>query len=242
MQEFRIKPEAYARLRKKGLLFYGLIALLTIATSSFLGLFNSEMTITDVMPVLIGIGIVLVFIGFSTYRGMKKQKEFLENYRLTIEDNVITRQQPNTEELTIYFHEIKEITRYKKGALVIKGFDKTDIIYVPSQLTRYEELVALLSEVKPITPLQGAASVRQKLLLLASLVFIGLFITLYVSTNKVLIAISGILVSAGLVWFIMEIRTNKNVSYDAKKRWWMYVLLLVIIIGMTCYKLFSRES
>lgn len=240
MQEFKIKPEAYASLRRKGWLVYGIALLFTIATVVLLVLFNTDSPIMNDAPVILTtIGIMLVFISINIVRGMKKQKVFMENYRLTIEDNVITREQPNTEELTIYFHEIKEITKFKKGSLAIKGFDKTDIIYVPRQITRYDELVAQLETIKPVTPLQGAAATKRKLMSFLPLVLLALYITLFISSNKILVGISGTLVSAGFVWVIFAIRRNKNIANDTKKKVWLYALFLLFTIGITCSKLFD---
>ena len=240
MQEFRIRPDAYAKLRKKAWLFYGIVLLLTVGIAvTTISIKSDSSIMNDLPPLFISVGVAAALISFSIFRGMKKQKIFLQNYRLTIEENVITREMPNTEELTIYFHEIKEITRFKKGSLAIKGFDKTDIIYVPRQITNYEEFVTQLNAIKPIAPLQGAASIRRKLAPVLSLVFIALLITVYTATNKILVVIAGILVTAGLVWWIIEMRRNKNISNDVKKKWWIYVLFLLMVVGIVCSKLFD---
>lgn len=55
--------------------------------------------------------IFAILFGISTYRSMKKQKKFLETYKVIISDNEITREQMNTPPLTISFMEIKEIIR-----------------------------------------------------------------------------------------------------------------------------------
>ena len=174
---------------------------------------------------------------FSSYRGLKKQKLFLENYKLTIEDNVITREQPNTEELTIYFHEVKEIYRNKQGGFSIRGFDKTDIINIPEQIENYMELETLLDQIKPITTESVVTPRLQKLKPLVSLLgFVSMIIT-YAASNKILVGICGTLATISICWNIYETRISKNVDKRAKSMVWLSAVVVLVIIFTMITKL-----
>jgi hypothetical protein len=240
MQEFRIRPDGFAVIRKRTLLWG--IPFTVISASAGILIARTAWDSQDTYSLLIPIAIVGAVIIFSLFRGLKKQKKLLESFRLTIEDNVITREQLNTEELTIYFHEIKEITKSKAGSLFIKGLDKTDIICVPPEIENKAVLESLLNEVKPITPRSVAASRKQKLMPLLSLAFTGLMVTVYLATNKILVGTAAVLVIAGIIWSIYTIRKSKNIDNKTKGRIWIYFILIAAILVSAGLKIFGPEQ
>jgi hypothetical protein len=240
MQEYKIGPAALSAITKKSMIRVIPIMVIAVAIGLLVPQLGNKGASFDSSFLLI-IPFFVLFLGFSLYRGLNKQKKLLASYRLTIEGNVITREQLNTEEITIYFHEIKEIIKTSPGTLTIKGFDKTDVIYVPVQIDNFDKLEAFLSELKPITLPDAAASRKQKLKPLLSLVVLGLMITVYVSFNKILVSAAALLFSAAVIWSIYEIRKSKNVDSRTKRGVWVYLLVLASVLGVAAFKIFTLE-
>jgi len=188
--------------------------------------------------ILIFIAIFGGLMAFAFFNGLRRQKQFLEHYKLTIDDNVITREQHNTEELTIYFHEVKEIYKNKEGGFVIRGYDKTDIINIPAQVENYEALEAQLNQVMPITTESLITPPLQKWKPLISLVgFISLLVAFW-GHDKTMVAICGIITVASYGWNIYETRISKNVDKKTKNMLWTSVLVLLLVIYTVISKVF----
>ncbi len=237
MQQFRIRPDAFVELRKKVLMRSIPIMLIAASAGAVIPLINSQEKASDASFLFIFIPIIIGVMGFSIWNSLKKQQKLLESYLLTIDGNVITREQLNTEEITIYFHEVKEIIRGNQGALAIKGFDKTEIIYVPTHIERYGELEALLSQIKPITAPSATASLLQKVSPFLSLVGIGLMLTVYLASNKILVTIAGTLFLGLLGYSFYEVRRNKNIDKKTKNRIWFALVVALSIIATMYMKL-----
>jgi hypothetical protein len=162
----------------------------------------------------------------------------MESYRLTIEDAVITREQYNTEELTIYFHEVKDIYRNKGGDIFIRGLERTDLIFVSRYVERYDELKNLLSTIRPIAD-KSSEPQLQKLRPLITLFGFVFMIISFASWNKVLVAITGTLAVVFMSWRIYEVRINKNVDNTSKKTVWFSLFTIFLVIVLTLFKLFA---
>jgi hypothetical protein len=242
MQQFRIRPDAFGALRKKVLMRSIPIMLIAASAGAIIPLINSKEKASDTSFLFFFIPIIIGVMGFSIWNALKKQQKLLESYLLTIDGNVITREQLNTEEITIYFHEVKEIVRGNQGSLAIKGFDKTEIIYVPIHIERYGELEALLGEIKPITAPSTSASLLQKLSPLLSLVGIALMLTVYMASNKIVVGIAGTLCIALLCYSIYEVRRSKNIDKRTKNRIWIVLIVMASILFSMGMKLIAPDG
>jgi hypothetical protein len=237
MQEFRIRPDGYAIIRKRTLIRFIPILIITAIVAGVIGF--TVWKPDDALVWYLSIGFFTIFVCISIFRTLGKQKKFLQSFRITIEDNVITREQLNTEELTIYFHEVKEVTKSKAGSLFIRGLEKTDIIGIPPEIENKEALEAILSGLKPIMPRSKDAVRKQKLAPLISLAFLALLVTVFVSTNKILVGIAAVLVIAGMIWFLTLIRKSKNTDRNTKNRVWIYFVFIAAILVITFLKIFD---
>ena len=236
MQAFQIRRDAFPEIRKKTYRSLGIfIGLAAVIASVSLTTKNVDM---DTTSILIYIPVFCTLIGFSIYSSLKRQKQFMEHYRLTIEDNVITREQFNTEELTIYFHEVREIYTNKKGDIFIRGLERTDLIAVSRYIERYDELFDILSAIKPIAS-QSSDPRIQKLRPFISIFGLVFMIISLSSFDKVVAVITGILAVFFMSWRIYEVRTNKNADNISKKTVWLSLFSILLVIVMIVYKLFS---
>ena len=78
-------------------------------------------------------GIVLGALAFGLYRGVNRQKEIFDSYRLTLDNNAITREQHKTPTITISNTDVIEIVKNSNGSFTIKGNSPVNVIGVPSQ-------------------------------------------------------------------------------------------------------------
>ena len=78
-------------------------------------------------------GIVLGALAFGLYRGVNRQKEIFDSYRLTLDNNAITRQQHKTPTITISNTDVIEIVKNSNGSFTLKGNSPVNVIGVPSQ-------------------------------------------------------------------------------------------------------------
>jgi Flp pilus assembly protein TadB len=237
MQEFRIRPDGYAVIRKRTLIRFIPVFIITAIVFAVINL-----TIWKPDDPLVWYTAILfftIFVCISIFRTLSKQKKFLQSFRITIEDSVITREQLNTEELTIYFHEVKEVTKSKAGSLFIRGLEKTDMICIPPEIENKEALEAILGGLKPIMSRSKDAVRKQKLAPFIALAFIALLVTVFAGTNKILVGSAAVLVIAGMIWLITEIRKSKNADRDTKNRVWIYFVFIAAILVTAFLKIFD---
>ena len=79
-------------------------------------------------------GIVLGALAFGLYRGVNRQKEIFDSYRLTLDNNAITREQHKTPTITISNTDVIEIVKNSNGSFTLKGNSPVNVIGVPSQI------------------------------------------------------------------------------------------------------------
>jgi hypothetical protein len=93
MQSFKIKPDGFKEIRNKSLKRMIPTTLIALSIGVWISSINSKYEGTGGTFYFAFIPILL---GFSVYRGLKKQKALFESYELTISDNLIVREQLNT--------------------------------------------------------------------------------------------------------------------------------------------------
>ena len=174
-------------------------------------------------------GALAVYFTFSLTRMFKKQKTMLESYRLTITENEITREQMNTPPLTISFMEVKEIMKTRKGSFIVRGISKTDLIQIPAWVDDTAGIEEQLQTFSTVTTAKnfmrrqyGALAIR--LLGLAMLIVIG------VVKDQLIVGICGALLIGLIIWGLNEIRVNKNMPTNAKRRSMVVFALIAIVV------------
>jgi hypothetical protein len=234
MEQFKIRPDGFKELKKKTL-WRGVILLIVAVTVGILSVvisFKNTGTEIDLSLLPIMIPIIACAVGVGIYRGLNRQKILFESYLLTFSDNQVTREQFNTTTLSLHAFEIKEIVKDKRGNFWIKA---NDIIIVPAQVEKYEELTALLNKIVPVTT---TVSIAFKYRNVVAVIALGLMFCLYSMTNKIIVGISGALLTGIFVWSIYQRWKYRN-SIDKKtqRSFFVYILLLFVIIATTVLKL-----
>jgi hypothetical protein len=234
--EFQIKENGFAEIKKAILIKTIPILMLAGGTAIAISYFNSSRQSSDVNVLPFMIPILLIVIVNGIFKGLRRQKELFESYKLIVNEDEIVREQKNTLTISIPHNEIQSITKNSKGILTIVGNSKTEIIGVPTQIDNSERLEQLLSQIHLITN-SDKQSFSQKYNVLVTLLTIGLMASVYLSTNKLIVGITGTLLLLILSYSFYEIRTNKNVDNKTKKITWWLILVLISIIATMRFKL-----
>lgn len=232
MQVFKIGPEGIKKIKNKLLIRILPILLIGVTVGFFIGTANSKgkASSTDLLPFLVPLYGIIIFV--SLYRALKRQKTLLESYTLTFSDNLITRIQLNTPEISINLNDIKAIGTLKDGSLMIKGNNSKDFICIPSYIDGFAEIHQRLQQVRPID-INNKLPFWLKYQILLSVLTMGLMVCVFVVNNKWVVALSGSLFIALMTWSLIEIRGNKNVDIKTKRSaWWVIVVMLAVIVGM----------
>jgi hypothetical protein len=236
MEQFKIKQDGFKEIRKAILIKTIPISLLAVLGGIVISHFNSngQQSDVNVFPVLIPI--MLGTLAFGLYRGIKRQKEIFESYRLTLDDNGITREQYNTPTITISIAELREITKNPNGSFTIKGNSTANVIGIPSQIEEYEKLEKSLSEIRQIST-KSSESILQKFQGLFSILTIGLMGAVYISKDKIIVGVSGTVLLVILGYSFIETQRSKNIDSKTKKGMWWLILVAASIVGVMYYKL-----
>lgn len=236
MQQFKIRQEGFKEIRKQLLIRTLPIILIVIIVGIVISTVNAKNKETDINVLPFFIPLAVVSVAFGLYRGVNRQKGLFDSFTLTLSNNLITREQINTPTISIYFNDIKEIRKHRNGSFTVKSKNPTDLINIPTQIENYSELEQSLAKIIPITA-RSNEPILQKYPSLLSLLTIGLMLCIYTVTNKILVALSGILLVGLITWSFYEVRRRKNIDAKTKRISWWLLLVLLSVIGVMIMKL-----
>ncbi|MBS1660763.1 MAG: hypothetical protein JST68_06905 [Bacteroidetes bacterium] len=234
MQEFRITEEDFKKNRKKYLIFMVPLMIAIIAGVVIFNLYTSKDDDFNTIPFLLPV--LFAIYGFSLYRGVKRQREYMTNYVIIISDEEIIRKMPKMPDLAIRFFEIKEIVKTKKGGFMVTGIDRADVIHIPRLMNKDGVLEQRLSMLAPITTGSPSTTyfwLRKMLPLFGT----ASMIISFVVQNSIISVFFGLVAVGLFIWAAYDLQTNKNVSSRVKWRVWRYVLIILFIILVTVAKL-----
>jgi len=234
--EFEIKENGFAELKKAILIKAAALAVLSAGTGIAITEYIVSGQPDDVNVLPFFIPVLIGLMAFSLNRAIKRQKGIFESYKLTITENQVIREQNDTETITIPLEDIQSISRSEQGALAIVGNSNTEIIVVPTQIKDSENLERILSEIKTIVD-SDKKTALEKLRGLLPVRVLGLMAVLYISTNKLIVGLSGTVLILTLAYSAYKVRESKNIDKKSKRGMWLIVLVLFSIIGVMFFKL-----
>jgi hypothetical protein len=144
MKTFKMSLEGYKLLRKRTI--YRSIPLVIIAMAIGIGGSLTQKGEVNMLPFMIPL--MMIPLGIGIYIGLKKQRGFFDSYQLTIDDEVIIREQSGAPAVAIPSYAIKTIVKQKTGSFIVKS--EKNVIIIPSQIEQYAEVEAMLNAIKPI--------------------------------------------------------------------------------------------
>jgi len=232
MRVYQIRENGFNEVKKK--LIIRMVPLLVIASTVgiLIASINSKHEADDVSVLPVVIPIMALFVGYRIYRGLNRQKTLFESYKLTIGDDLITREQLNTPTISIHFNDIVYITKDKNACLAIKGKGKEDVIFVPAQIDNYQEMERILQGIWPIGNKEGN-SFLEKFQSVLGIVALGLMICVFTLNNKIVVALTGSILITILTWSATKIWNSKNVDSKTRKSlWWIFLVMAMTLASM----------
>lgn len=238
MKEFRLRPNGFKEIRKKALVFTVPVLVLAAAAAVLITDISSRKDPDSINVLPFTIPVMLLIVGFRIYRVLKKQRALLETYTLTITDTIIGREQANTPTIAIPLNDVRVIEKRKNGGFVVRGNKNRDIIYVPAQLERYDELEAALNGIQPV--MTGNTEPRWKRIrLLVPLLLIPSLVVVFTAEGKFLVVLSGTAVLAVMGWSVYEGQRSKNIDRSSKRQMVWAIALMVFVAVMVVAKLIA---
>ena len=235
--EFNNRENGFDEIKKEIILRTVLFAILSTGAGLTISHYNSSNHSNDFIIYLFLIPIIICVLAYGINKGIKRQKEIFESYKLTITDNEVIREQANTPTIVIPNNSIKSIKKNSNGTLTIIGTNPTKTIGVPPQLENFKKLSQLLSDFSPINDSSNMSFIHKYKGILVSLIMILLMIAVYTSTNKLIVGLSGAILTLGLGYSLYLIQISKNIDRKTKKGTWLLLIVLYSIIATMYYKL-----
>jgi hypothetical protein len=197
---------------------------------------NRNTSDVNIYPFIIPVIIGSLFIGISI--GLKRQKTIYETYTLKFDEAGVTREQINTPSIRLLFNEITNIRKTKYGGLVISSKNQSNSIIILAQIDDMEMIESVLKENCNI-PI-GISKTLNQLLLIPLVIFVlGLMAVTYISTNKILVSISGVILISIMIWSFVKNQTNKNIDKRTRRSSYVLIMVVLIIIGIIISKLMN---
>jgi hypothetical protein len=233
MRTFKYNAERFSELRKMIIIRSLLVLVPAVAVGLYIGLRGAEPAVLSIaIPVSI-LGVTMAS-GFGLLRGIKRQRALYETYRLTVDENAVTREQQNTQTIRLLKSDITLITKNGNGSFTIKGKNPRDVIGIAPQIENYEELELLLRQMRPFS-----GPVHQPLLerygrFLALGVLI-LFAAVFLSTSKTIVTLAGLVLVGLFVWSVIKVQKNKNIDAKTKRSMYLVIFPIFMIIAKIAF-------
>ena len=106
MQQFKIRQDGFKEIKKQMLKKAIPLMLIALTVGIVIGTVNSKEKTKEINVLPFVIPFCAVVIGFGLYRCVNRQKGLFESYTLTFTNNLITREQLNTQIISIYFNRV----------------------------------------------------------------------------------------------------------------------------------------
>jgi hypothetical protein len=236
---FKIRANGFDEMKKQLIVKSLPVLLLSMTFGVAIAVLNSKNKEDVLFVLLVMIPICLFALGYGFYAGLKRQKKLFDSYKLIFSENNVVREQVNTPIVNIPFSDIQSIVKDKKGDYAIKGKSDVETILIPAQIDDYENLEILCNQIKPIEESQYL-KFDEKYRIPFVLLILCCMTVVYVSDNKILVALSGLIVSSVLIRSFMQIRRNKNIDNKTKRSSYYKLLVLVSVVVVTIMKITSN--
>jgi hypothetical protein len=233
MQQFKLQPGLFPEVRRKILMRLIPIAFLGIIFVVVINVFDPKNEDPGFNPLIISVPFIVVMLTVLFYMTIVRQKKMYESYRLHISESMISREQLNTPTVGISPIEVSEIVLNHDKSFTIKSNSTRNTIIVPAQIDNYAEVKRLLGEIVPVTTITKKSFLEkyQFLFIIASL---AMMVTVYISFNKILVAICGTGVIALLVYSFLASLRNNNLDNRARLARW-FIWIVVASVAFTMY-------
>lgn len=238
-EEFLPKENSFNEIKKAMIIKTIPVAILASGVGLTISHFNTNGQTSDINVLPFVIPIIVISLAFGLLKGINRQKDLFESYKLVVNESEIIRKQNNTQTITIPHHEVKSISRSPKGILTVLGNSNHEMIIIPAQINNIDKLEQILSQIKPINNYeQKPFNEKYKGLLIP--LMLALMATTYISKNKLIVGISGTILILFLGYSFYEVQKNKNIDKKTKNGMWLLILVVLSILGNMYFKLTGK--
>jgi hypothetical protein len=234
MPQFKMSKDGFKKFTRKWLIISAAMMVIITTIVVLTNLKSSNPGDINVLPFVIPF--LAAIFGFNIYRSFQKQKKFIQSYSVSISGDGVTREQMNTPPLSISSLEIREIIKTKKGSFMVKGVHRTDVIHIPYWIENPASVEEQLQQLAPVGENKKDAR-NQQLRTTLTFLAVGLMICLFTVPNKIVTLICGPLLIVLLVLALYEVQTNKNVPTNAKRRNWVLLFPIIVIVYLIYIRL-----
>jgi hypothetical protein len=236
MPQFKVLAGTFNQLRKKIILRVIPVIVIMLVFVVIMTQLNPAYKGSGVNELLIMIPLMLMAMGVGIFISISRQKKMYESYRLNIGESMISRDQMFTPTIGISHLEVSQIILNPDNGFTIKGRTVRDLIIVPAHIENYSEVKRLLEAIMPLTTI-AKKSFFQKYQFLISIFLVALMATVYISSNKILVALCGTAVIAALVYSFFEGIKNKNIDNRTRVMLWFAWVVIFSVAGTMFWKL-----
>lgn len=230
MSIYRISPQqAEVQLKNAQIRSLSFVAVIFAAVVLFSPAMKGLNTQSTVIFLLL-MGATLAFAMFQQLRKMKKiVHRAVETFELETDETGVTKRQPDTETVRIDFHEVTSIEQCSGKGTRIKTAQSTRHIWVPCELEAYGEVVEMIGQ------RSGVAVKRQsyswaRTYSMAFLFVVGYIVLLNTHERRLVLGLSAVM-AATLVWSIVAVWRNPNVSRKLKRNMLFVLAPLLALIA-----------
>jgi cytochrome bd-type quinol oxidase subunit 2 len=225
--QFRTQAEGFITIRNRIITVMSVVVIIVMTIFCGPGLFSDDPITRESM--LIVIPILLVIFLVTTSFSIKTQKNQFLSFVLTIEKDVITRERLPFPTMTIDAKDILKIERGKDGSLLITSSNGNQKIAVPSQVENYDQMIALLSQFKPITEIKKNYPVYT---LLSTVATLGLLAVDFLIKDRIINLISYSLTIILMTVSLVIIQRSSLVDPKIKRMSWVMLVPLLSFISI----------
>jgi hypothetical protein len=227
---YTIRPEGFNEVRNKILTKLIPLFILAISVGTYTSFSNLNFQDGDYTSLYIAIPVFLIYGLFSISRSLNRRKKMFESYSLSIDENSIWRDIKDTPSIHLYRSEVEQIQVLPNKVILIKTREKGNMIYVPAQVSNYDDLVNVLSEIKPLEQSDSILK-KQRWSILASIAMLGFLVLTFTSSNKFIVTFSGVGLLILSILLLRKVKGNNNIDYKTKRGLnWYWFLMAVIIL------------
>lgn len=238
MQLYKNKPEDFKLFRKQVLSRSIPITVSAIAAGLVISYYSQGEKTEGWEAVLIYMGIIAAVVTYGIFKSVQRQQEMFNSYELTVASDHFLRKQAGLADNKIFFADVDTIKEGKNGYLGINGPGIGNQIFISPYVENYDELKSILQSLKPIA-MQNNKSLLQKYPYVPLAAVLALMGALYISQNKIVVAVSSVLLTTLLLWSFYKIRTSTLIDSRIKRTAWWGLVVLVSIVLITYYKIFG---
>lgn len=238
MKQFKIRENGFKEIRKQILLRSIPLTLIAMIAGLAIFEFNPNNSGSDINVYPFLIPILLGSMAFGLNKGFKRQKAIYDSYILEFDNEGVIRKQINTPSIRLEFNEITKIKKSNQGGLVISGKSQSDSIIIPAQIDDMTLIESILKENCTIE-IGNSKPLVQRLIVPSVIILLGLMAVIYISTNKILVSVSGTITIAIMILSFVQIQGNKNMDKKTRRSSYWIIIVILSIIGIMITKLMN---